>query len=54
MKAVTAGGQPVARVEIEPSGNVVIVIGQPGDGAGNNTITSTNEWDEVLKNHDTN
>jgi hypothetical protein len=43
VEAVQAAGQDVARVEIDPSGKVVIVIGTPDDGGGNR---NRNEWDE--------
>lgn len=39
VKAVTAAAVPVARVEIDKNGRIVVVIGKPGDEQ------SKNEWD---------
>jgi hypothetical protein len=37
-----ATGSPVARVEIGPDGKVIVIVGNPADGADNNG----NEWDK--------
>jgi len=42
IKAVTAAGTPVARVEIDRAGKIVVVAGQ---GLGESS--PANEWDEV-------
>jgi hypothetical protein len=44
MKAVKAAGVAVARIEVEPSGKVIIVAGQPAEGV----MPAENEWDVVL------
>jgi hypothetical protein len=41
---VTAADQHVARVEVDPTGKVTIVVGKPGDVCDN----KNNEWDEVF------
>jgi hypothetical protein len=40
--AMKATGAPVARIEIDPNGKIIIITGKPGD-------TTCNEWDEVLR-----
>jgi hypothetical protein len=45
VKAVTAAGVEVARVEVDKSGNIVIVAGRLGEAKGGE---SSNPWDTVL------
>jgi hypothetical protein len=45
VKAVTAAGVEVSRVEIDKSGRIVIITGKPGEANGGE---SANPWDTVL------
>jgi hypothetical protein len=40
VKAVAAAGMPVARVEVDNAGKIIVVIGEPGKAEAD-----TNEWD---------
>jgi hypothetical protein len=44
VKAVKKAGLELARVEIDRTGKIVMVVGKKGEAT-----TSFNEWDEVLK-----
>jgi hypothetical protein len=45
VKAVTAAGVHIARIEIDKSGKIVIVTADPTDQPGE--TTEANEWDRV-------
>ena len=45
MKAVTAAGVHIARIEIDKTGNIVIITADPADQSGE--TTEANEWDRV-------
>jgi hypothetical protein len=45
VKAVTAAGLHIARVEIDKSGRIVIISADAIDRAGE--VTEANEWDRV-------
>lgn len=45
VRAAHKAGLPIARVEIEPGGKIVVVVGDPVAAAPSRPI---NEWDEVL------
>jgi hypothetical protein len=45
LRAVTAAGVHIARVEIDKSGKIVIIIADPTDQPGE--TTEANEWDRV-------
>jgi hypothetical protein len=45
VKAVTAAGLHIARVEIDKSGKIVIISADAIDRAGE--VTEANEWDRV-------
>lgn len=45
LKGAQAAGLSVARVEVDASGKLVVVIGEPAKAAEGQP---TNEWDEVL------
>jgi len=45
VKAVTAAGVHIARIEIDKSGKIVIVTADPTDQPGERT--EANEWDRV-------
>jgi hypothetical protein len=43
LRAVSAAGQQVQRVEIEPAtGKIIVFVGKPGE-----QLRETNEWDRV-------
>jgi hypothetical protein len=43
LRAVSAAGQPVQRVEIEPAtGKIIVFVGKPGE-----QLRESNEWDCV-------
>jgi hypothetical protein len=42
VKAVVAAGCEVARAEIGPDGQIIVVVGKPADDA-----KGRNEWDEA-------
>jgi hypothetical protein len=48
MRAVEKAGKPIARVEIDADGKIIVIVGKPD---GNNTTATTtngaNEWDRV-------
>jgi hypothetical protein len=48
VRATVAAGVPVARFEIEPTGKIVIVAGEPEVGGISPT---SNEWDGVNGSH---
>ena len=43
VKALTAAGVDVARVEIDKAGKIIIVAAKPGEA----NSASMNEWDEI-------
>jgi hypothetical protein len=45
VKAVTAAGVHIARIEIDKSGKIVIITGDPTDQPGE--MTEANEWDRI-------
>ena len=45
VKAVTAAGVHIARIEIDKSGKIVIITADPTNQAGE--TTGANEWDRV-------
>jgi hypothetical protein len=45
VKAVTAAGVHIARVEIDKTGKIVIITGDPTDRLGE--MTEANEWDNI-------
>jgi hypothetical protein len=45
VKAVSAAGVHIARVEIDKSGKIVIITAGPTDRPGD--MTEANEWDRV-------
>jgi hypothetical protein len=45
VKAVTAAGVNIARIEIDKSGKIVIITTHPSDQPGE--TTEANEWDRV-------
>jgi hypothetical protein len=45
IKAVTAAGVHIARVEIDKAGKIVIITADPTDRLGE--MTETNEWDRI-------
>jgi len=44
LKAVTAAGCPVARVEIDKEGKIIIIMGKPADQQAAGVM---NEWDST-------
>jgi|GEM_PF-1662746 PHP family Zn ribbon phosphoesterase len=50
VKAVVAAGVAVARVEVDKSGKIVIIVGKGGELGKSNVDGSNaaNEWDEVF------
>jgi hypothetical protein len=44
VKAVRAAGVPVAKVEVDRDGKIIVVAGQPGQTAAK---AERNEWDEL-------
>jgi hypothetical protein len=53
VKQATKAGVVVARIEVEPSGKIIIVTGGGDSGSdngsnGNNSNNSDNPWDTVL------
>jgi hypothetical protein len=46
LKGVKAAGEPIRGVEIDPNGNIRIVLGEPPPAAA---AATGNEWDEVLR-----
>jgi hypothetical protein len=44
VKATTAAGLSVARVEVDPEGKIVVVVGEPTKVEGQ---PAANEWDAV-------
>jgi hypothetical protein len=49
VKAVTAAGIEVARVEVDKAGKIVIVAGKPGEASGESEIV--NDLDTWLAKH---
>lgn len=51
VKAVTAAGLDIARIELDKSGKIVIIPGRPEapaqEGQGGEEPPEVNEWDEV-------
>jgi hypothetical protein len=45
VKAVTTAGVHIARIEIDKSGKIVIITGDPTDQPGE--MTEANEWDHI-------
>ena len=45
VKAVTAAGVHIARVEIDKTGKIVIITAEPTDRLGD--LTEANEWDRA-------
>jgi hypothetical protein len=45
VKAVTAAGVHIARVEIDKTGKIVIITAEPTDRLGE--MTEANEWDRI-------
>jgi hypothetical protein len=43
VKAVTAAGVHIARIEIDKTGKIVIITAEPTDRLGE--LTEANEWD---------
>ena len=46
VKAVRAAGVPIARVEVDNSGKIVVVTGEP-DKTAPARIGEANEWDQI-------
>jgi hypothetical protein len=44
LKAATTAGVPIARIEIDKTGKITIVIGEPATAAD---MERRNEWDSV-------
>jgi hypothetical protein len=49
VRGATAAGLAVGRVEIDPTGKIVLVAATEPRGANSDRQGDTNEWDEVLK-----
>jgi hypothetical protein len=47
IRAALAAGLPVARVEVSPEGDIIVIAGKPGQGQ--DVDHSANEWDSVIK-----
>jgi hypothetical protein len=45
VKAVTAAGVHIARIEIDKTGKIVIITADPTDRLGE--MTEANEWDRI-------
>ena len=48
LKAATAAGVKVGRVEIDPTTGKIVLV--PAQAADTTTTDDTNAWDEILKN----
>ena len=46
MRAVTAAGMSVAKVEVDKEGKIIVVVGEP-DKTQDAADTSTNSWDTL-------
>ncbi len=46
VKAVVAAGQSVARVEVDKTGKIVVIMSTPQAPANDNDTAGLNEWDE--------
>jgi hypothetical protein len=49
LRAVQKSGMPMARVEIDRGGKIVLIPGEPNQQNDSDSAPHDNEWDEVLR-----